>query len=63
VPAPTATPLIAETTGFSQLMIVGSVVLGRPVHGDEQHAVVPALESELLVLGELHGLLPGFSSS
>src|SRR6185312_8017520 len=35
-------------------LLVGGVVLVRPVHGDEQHAVVPALEEEMLVLGELH---------
>ena len=40
-------------------LLVGGVVLIRPVHGDEQHAVVPAFESELLVLRELHGLLLG----
>jgi hypothetical protein len=40
-------------------LLVGRVVLVRPVHGDEQHAVVPAFEPELLVLGELHGLLLG----
>jgi hypothetical protein len=42
---------------FAVHPLVGGVVLVRPVHGDEQHAVVPALEAELLVLGELHGLL------
>jgi hypothetical protein len=39
---------------FAVHLLVGGVVLVRPVHGDDQHALVPAFEAEALVLGERH---------
>jgi hypothetical protein len=42
---------------FAVHLLVGRVVPVRPVHGDEQHAVVPALEAEPLVLRDSHELL------
>jgi hypothetical protein len=38
--------------------IVGGVQHLGPVDGDEHHAVGPALEEEVLVLGVVHGVGP-----
>jgi hypothetical protein len=39
---------------FAVHPLVGRVVLVRPVHGDDQHTLVPAFEAEAFVVGERH---------